>query len=80
VFGPVFDTPSKRAYGAPQGLDRLRNAIARARVPVLAIGGVEPSNVETVRAAGADGVAVVRAILAASDPGAATRTLLAVMH
>jgi thiamine-phosphate pyrophosphorylase len=80
VFGPVFDTPSKRAYGAPQGPDRLRDAVSRARVPVLAIGGVEPSNVDTVRAAGADGVAVVRAILAASDPGAATRTLLDVMH
>lgn len=80
VFGPVFDTPSKRAYGAPQGIARLRAAIALTPVPVLAIGGVEPSNVEAVRAAGVGGVAVVRAILAASDPAAATRTLLAAMH
>jgi thiamine-phosphate pyrophosphorylase len=80
VFGPIFETPSKRPYGAPQGLDRLREAAACARAPVLAIGGIEASNVEAVRAAGAHGVAVVRAVLAAADPNAATRTLLAAMH
>jgi thiamine-phosphate pyrophosphorylase len=80
VFGPVFDTPSKRAFGAPQGTARLRDAIARATVPVLAIGGVEQSNIEAVRAAGAHGVAVIRAILASADPARATRGLLASMH
>jgi thiamine-phosphate pyrophosphorylase len=71
TFGPVFDTPSKRAYGAPQGLDRLRGAATASRVPVLAIGGIEPSNVAGVIAAGAAGVAVIRAVLAAREPGEA---------
>jgi thiamine-phosphate pyrophosphorylase len=76
LFGPVFETPSKRAYGPPQG-DRLHAAVAVSRVAILAIGGVEPANLATVRAAGVHGVAVIRAILAASDPAAATRALLA---
>jgi thiamine-phosphate pyrophosphorylase len=78
VFGPVYDTPSKRAYGPPQG-GRLYDAVCAAPVPVLAIGGIEPANLAAVRAAGAHGVAVVRAILAAPDPAVATRALLA-MH
>ena len=80
VFGPVFDTPSKRVYGAPQGTARLAEAIARAPVPVLAIGGVDASNVEAVRATGVHGVSVIRAILATTDPAVATHTLLAAMH
>ncbi len=80
IFGPVFDTPSKRAYGAPLGTVRLRDAVARAMVPVLAIGGVDASNVEAVRGTGVHGAAVIRAILAAKDPAAATRALVAVMH
>jgi thiamine-phosphate pyrophosphorylase len=80
VFGPVFDTPSKRAFGAPHGTARLRDAVARAPMPLLAIGGIDPSNIEAVRGTGAHGVAVIRAILASADPAEATRTLLASMH
>lgn len=75
VFGPVRATPSKAAFGPPQGIERLREATAVASVPVLAIGGIEPDDVPAMRVAGAFGVAVIRAILAASDPGAATRAL-----
>ena len=77
LFGPVYDTPSKRAQGAPQGLGRLHDAVAAARVPVLAIGGIDASHRAAIRATGAHGVAVIRAILAAPDPAAATRSLLA---
>lgn len=80
VFGPVFDTPSKRQYGRPQGLAALERAVDEASVPVLAIGGIEAASVGNLRATGVHGVAVIRAILAASDPGAAVRTLLAVLH
>src|SRR5262249_4924491 len=43
VFGPVYDTPSKRRYGPPQGLGTLERVAAAAGVPVVAIGGITPS-------------------------------------
>jgi len=75
-FGPVWETPSK---SGAQGEALLARAVAAAAVPVLAIGGVTAERVAAVRAAGAAGVAVIRAILAAPDPGAATRALLAAL-
>ena len=76
VFGPVYDTPSKRAYGPPQGLDALAKVTGRVRLPVIAIGGITPTRVHEVRAAGARGVAAVAAILAAPSPGDAVRRFL----
>ena len=76
TFGPVFDTPSKRRYGAPVGLSRLAEA-ARLGLPLLGLGGVEAANAARVVAAGAHGVAAIRAWLGAPDPGAAVRALLA---
>lgn len=78
-FGPVHATPSKAAFGPPQGEARLRAAVAVARVPVLAIGGVTAATAPGLRGAGAAGAAVIRAILEAPDPGAATRALLAAL-
>lgn len=74
-FGPVRATPGKRA----QGEAALAAAVGAARAPVLAIGGIGPADVAGVRRAGASGVAVIRAILAAPDPAAATRALLAAL-
>jgi len=76
TFGPVFDTPSKRAYGAPVGLAALRGA-AELGLPLLGLGGVDVARAPSVIAAGAFGVAAIRAWLAASDPGQAVRQLLA---
>ncbi len=76
VFGPVFDTPSKRQYGTPQGLQRLAEVVARVTCPVIAIGGIDPDNVSQVLQTGAHGVAMIRAVLAAPDPGEAARQLL----
>lgn len=76
VFGPVYDTPAKRRYGPPQGLEALRRVTAGVTRPVLGIGGITPGRVREVLAAGAVGVAVISAILAAERPADATRAFL----
>lgn len=76
VFGPVYFTPSKAEYGDPQGVDRLRSAVLHSSAPVVAIGGIKPAQIPEVLAAGAQGIGVITAISAASDPMQATRELL----
>jgi thiamine-phosphate pyrophosphorylase len=76
VVGPIYDTPSKRSFGAPLGLSALAAARAATKLPLLAIGGIDASRVAEVRAAGADGVAVIRAVLGAEDPANAAAALL----
>lgn len=76
VFGPVYDTPSKRRYGAPQGLAALERVAAGADRPVLAVGGITPARVAEVLAAGAAGVALISAILGSARPADATRAFL----
>jgi thiamine-phosphate pyrophosphorylase len=77
VFGPVFTTPSKIAYGPPQGLQHLATVVRAVRIPVLAIGGIDQTNLPQVVHAGAYGVAMIRAVLAAPDPYQATQQLRA---
>jgi len=77
LFGPVYDTPAKRRYGAPQGLAALAEVCRRVSLPVVAIGGVTAAHVPELRAAGAAGIAVIRALLRAADPARATAELLA---
>jgi thiamine-phosphate pyrophosphorylase len=72
--GPIHATPTKPGRPAV-GLELVRYAAANARVPFFAIGGVEPGNVPAMRVAGANRVAVVRAITQADDPEAAARAL-----
>ncbi len=76
LFGPVYYTPSKAAYGEPQGLDRLRAAVAHSTVPVFAIGGIKTERVAEVLETGAHGIAMISAISAAPDPTQAARELL----
>jgi thiamine-phosphate pyrophosphorylase len=76
VFGPVYETPSKREYGPPQGLDALARVVAAVEVPVLAVGGVTPGRTQEVLARGARGVAAIGAILGTAQPAAATRAFL----
>lgn len=60
VFGPVFDTISKRAYGPPVGVDSLRDVVdALKSFPVIALGGVTLDNAPEVLRAGASGVAAI---------------------
>ncbi|MFM8551243.1 MAG: thiamine phosphate synthase [Nitrospiraceae bacterium] len=76
LLGPVYATPSKLAYGAPLGLGPLKEAAQRIRVPVFAIGGITAARLGEMRLAGAQGVAVISAILSAESVGSATRELL----
>jgi len=76
TFGPVWDTPSKRPFGPPVGLAALRDA-ARLGLPLVALGGVTPERAAEAFAAGAAGVAVIRAWLTGADPAGAARALLA---
>jgi len=72
--GPVFATGSKTGLPAPMGTVGLGSATA-AGLPVLGIGGIEPSNVAGVVAAGAQGVAVIGGIWRAGDPVEAARRI-----
>lgn len=61
VFGPVFATESKREFGEPQGLEKLREITSELRgFPVVAIGGITVDNVAACFDAGASGVAAIR--------------------
>lgn len=67
IFGPIFATPSKVPWGAPQGLERLK-AISRAlTIPVLAIGGITQENAADCYDHGASGVAGIRLFQQAED-------------
>lgn len=76
VLGPVFYTPSKALYGEPVGLDMLREVCSSISLPVLAIGGIKPDNIKDVLDKGAKGVAVISAILGATDIKESTKIFL----
>jgi thiamine-phosphate pyrophosphorylase len=76
TFGPVFETPKKRSFGPPQGLQKLKTATSVARVPVFAIGGISEENAHTLRGTGIYGVACIRAVLCSKDPARAVIKIL----
>lgn len=74
--GAIYPTPSKENFRLV-GLDTLRRVRGKISLPLIAIGGIDQSNVEPVMKAGADGVAVISAVLGAEDIEGATRKLAA---
>ena len=77
-LGPIFPTPTKPDY-ASVGTALIGEVAARVRVPVVCIGGIDRGNLEEVLRAGAERIAVVRAVCGASDPEAAARELKAIL-
>lgn len=73
---PVFATPTKTDTAPALGLPGLAALRALTTRPLVAIGGITAANAAAVRAAGADGLAVVSALCAAADPEAAAQALL----
>lgn len=73
--GPVFETHSKKDAGEPIGLDGLSKIVQAVSIPVVAIGGITASNAASVIGAGARGIAVISAVVAAADPEKAAREL-----
>jgi thiamine-phosphate pyrophosphorylase len=80
VFGPIFDTPSKRSFGPPLGLDLLADVCRHSSIPIFAIGGVTCERVPKVRQAGAHGVAVIGALLTRNDMGTAVREFICALE
>jgi thiamine-phosphate pyrophosphorylase len=80
VFGPVFDTPSKRGRLTPVGLEGLAQAARAAALPVIALGGIDFNNASACMRAGAAGVACNRAVLGAGDPACSTEELFTSFH
>lgn len=68
TFGPVFSTPSKMAYGPPQGVKALREAVDASRVPVFAIGGIKAETARDLKGTGIAGIAAISAVLASPEP------------
>jgi len=77
VFGPVFETPSKKPYGPPLGVEKLAEAARAAKIPVLALGGVTLENVAACLAAGAAGLAAISLFQQATDLNDTVRRLRA---
>jgi thiamine-phosphate pyrophosphorylase len=73
--GPVYETPTK-AGRAAAGLEYVRYATKHATIPWFAIGGIDSTNIQAVLAAGAERVAIVRAIMRSDQPTAATQNFL----
>jgi thiamine-phosphate pyrophosphorylase len=79
LAGPAFETASKPGYGPEIGRKGLAEIARAARVPVLAIGGINAARVGELVAAGAAGVAVMGGVMRATDPAREVAALIATL-
>jgi len=75
TFGPIFDTPSKAGLLKPTGVEEMQKLKKEIHIPIVALGGINEKNVESVLKGGADGIAVISSIMQADDPEDAARCL-----
>jgi thiamine-phosphate pyrophosphorylase len=80
VFGPVYFTPSKAAFGPPQGVPALKKIVEIARLPVYAIGGIKPDNIPELRSACVERIALISAIIDAPQPKQATEEIIRLLR
>jgi thiamine-phosphate pyrophosphorylase len=80
LFGPVYFTPSKARFGSPHGLGPLKELVAKISLPVYAIGGIKPESITELERVGIRGVALISAIIGATDPKDASLTLLQLLR
>jgi len=80
LFGPVYFTPSKASYGAPQGLVALKKIVEKISLPVYAIGGIKAGNIEQAMGTGIRGVALISAVMSADDPAGATSRIMELLR
>ena len=76
---PIFATPTKTDAPAPLGVEGLRQLARVVSIPVVAIGGINAGNARSMMTAGAAGVAVVSAIVAAQNVEAAAKEIRTAM-
>ena len=79
VAGPAFETPSKPGYGPEIGRKGLAEIARAARVPIVAIGGLNATRAAEVIAAGPAGIAVMGGVMRAIEPAREVRGLLSVL-
>jgi thiamine-phosphate pyrophosphorylase len=77
-FGPVFQTPSKQPFGAPQGIEMLAEVCRALPIPVVAIGGVSEENAAACIRAGASGVAAIRMFQESPDAKAVSESVASI--
>ncbi|AQS36355.1 thiamine-phosphate diphosphorylase [Shewanella psychrophila] len=77
ALGHIFPTTTKVMPSAPQGLMKLQHYVNlfKGHYPLVAIGGIDASRIETVKLTGVDDVAVVRAVTESEQPGVAYQAL-----
>jgi len=78
-FGPIFKPASKQDHDPVMGLEGLRQVRSLTSLPIFAIGGIQADQAKAVMQAGADGVAVISAVLNARDVRKAVEQLIAAM-
>ena len=79
AVSPVFSTASKSDAGPGLGTGLVRQIREQVRIPVIAIGGIGPQNVSEVIAAGADGVAVISAVVSSADIAGSAREIKSII-
>jgi len=76
LLGPIYDTPSKRQYGRPLGIDYFKGVRQATTLPLFAVGGIKQDKIPEVMKAGASGVAIISEIMEAKNVREKCRDIL----